>query len=274
MDWQQIMEQILEINDLQQEVLLKSNNSVIRKIVERHNKYGNDTNFDKRTLNNAILEHQIDITLYQVVILKKINELKLDTSHHSIYINMPETEIEAEKYVTELKKKYELANKCFDLVIDIETLSNIEYESNSKFEDTEYASKIRFENDLFQNYILNIISIGKENIKSKIISKQQEFLNSLSLDQKKNLFLQLFTLSYDKNSFEYFNQDNLIIKIGKERNYNLPQIAALSSSYQDYRKLLTVLENERIEKQPLENTYDEFKIIYETEFFKQKVNKK
>lgn len=274
MNWQQILNQILEIIELQQEVLLKSNNPVIRKIVERYNKYGNDIDFDKRTLNNAVLEHQIDITPYQVVILKKINVLELDASQYSIYINMPETEVEAEKYVTELKKKYELANKCFDLVMDIETLSSIEYESNSKFEDTEYANKIRFENDLFQNYILNIINMSKENIESKIISKQLEFLNSLSLDQKKNLFLQLFTLSYDKNSFEYFNQDNLIIKIGKEKNYNLPQLAALSSLYQNYRKILTFLENERIEKQPLENIYDELKIIYEADLFKQKINKK
>ena len=104
MNWQKIMEQVLEINELQEEILIKLKNPVIKEIITRSEKYCNDLNFDLKSLNNAILEHKIEITPYQIVILENINDLSLNTDLQSIYTNMPEIEEEAEKYVEYIRK--------------------------------------------------------------------------------------------------------------------------------------------------------------------------
>ena len=274
MNLKKIMEQVLEINELQEEILIKLKNPVIKEIITRSEKYCNDLNFDLKSLNNAILEHKIEITPYQIVILENINDLSLNTDLQSIYTNMPEIEEEAEKYVIELKKKYELVNNSFNLVFDIEKLAETEYNSNNSFENTEYAKKVNMENQLFEKIKDDFLTLTPEIYENILINNKKEYMSKLSIDNKKDLFIETFTLSYDKNAFKYFNKEMLIMKIGNSSNYNMQQISLLNRMYGKYQKTLILAERINLLKMPLQQIYDEFKIIYETDFFKQKIMKK
>lgn len=274
MNWQEIMEQVLEINELQQEILIKLNNPVIKEIITRSEKYCNNLNFDLKSLNNAILEHKIEITPYQIIIIEKINSLSLNTDLQLIYTNMPESEEEAEKYIIEEKKKYELANNSFNLIFDIERLAETEYNPNNNFENTEYAKKVNIENQLFEKIKDDFLSLTPEVYENILINNQKEYMNKLSIDSKRYLFIEIFALSYDKNAFDYFNEEKLIMRNGIKNKHNLQQMASLGRLYNKYKNSLMIATKLILLKMSLEEIYDEFKIIYDTEFFKQKINKK
>lgn len=273
MNWQEIREQVLEINDLQQNLLIKSNNQVIKEIICRGKKYCNDINFNIKTLNNAVLEHQINLTSYQLIIIEKITELSLDTSNQIIFKNMLKTE-EAAKYIIELKEKYELANNCFNLIMDIEALSKVEYEATNKFETSEYAKKVKNENELFEKINDDFLNLDLEIYKNILINNQKEYINALNIDRKKNLLLQSLTLSYDRNAFEFFNEELLIEKLRRVNNYNINQSYLIRNFYHNYKNSLSLANKMIIINAPLQEIYNEFKIIYETDFFKQKIRKK
>lgn len=273
MSWQEIMEQVLEISELQEEILVKLNNPLIKKIVTRSEKYCSDSSFDKKSLNNAILEHKIEITPYQIIILTKINDLSLTTDLKQIYTNMPQSKEEAEKYVIDLKQKYELVNNSFNLIFNIERLSEIEYNSNN-YEHTEYAKKVTVENILFEKIKDDLFNLPLEIYKEIIINNQKQYLSKLSIDNKKQLFIEILTLSYDKNSFNYFNEQKLILKESSTNKYNLNELISLIRIYDKYKKSLSLATKIILLNMSLEEIYDEFKIIYETDFFKQKINKK
>lgn len=273
--WQEIMNQVVEINELLQQILVKSNNMIIKEITDRYSKYGNGLSLELRTLNNAVLEHQITITPYQIIILEKVNNLSLDTDMKKIYANIPTNQEEATKYVMGLKEKYNLANNCLDLVMNIERLTQIEYVPSEAFEKSEYAKKFNFEEEMFSEYIKSDKTKEQlENFKNDIIIKQKEYIEKLPLDKKKDLLIQTLTLSYDRNAFVFINEASTIIKICNQNNYNELGSLAISSLHDKYKKLFNIIEMLRLTKMPLQEIYDEFNLIYETEFFKQKINKK
>lgn len=271
MDWQKIMDQILEILELQQELLLKSQDDIINQITKRKEKYLDKGAINIRSLNNAILEHQIAITPYQITILSKLNELSLNVDPQSIYINLPESYLEAEKYVANLKDKYQQAIKSFDLVIAIENISKTEYNFSYQFDKSIYAKKRSIENQIFMNLMLNHREINKEKLEILINNKIREFNTSLSDDEKKQLLLESLTLSYDRNAFDFFNKQELIIGLLSKRKSNLANIVI---AYNYYKNFLFNLENHNLLKMSLSEICDEYKMIYETDIFNQKNIKK
>lgn len=270
MNWQEIMEQVLEINELQQELLLKSQNPIIKKITDRKEKYLEQNNFNIKSLNNAILEHQIMITPYQITILIKINNLSLNTDSQSIYINMPESQEEATKYVMDLKAKYELAIKCFDLVMDIETLSRTEYIFDYPFESSIYSQKKNLEDEIFLKCILEHKPINLKMFENPIVNKLKSFLTSLSTEEKKKLFLESLTLSYDRNVFNYLHKEKTILEICFKKKDNLRSFDRLGIIYNLYHQFLVKLENRTLLRMSLSDVYNEFKVIYDTPILKQK----
>lgn len=269
MDWQEIMKEVLEITELQQEVVIKSQNQVIKEITARNKNYCNNPNFHIKSLNNAVLEQKITITPYQIMIIKKINELSLPANHNSIYINMPIKEPEAAKYVNNLKKQYELANNCLDLVMDIEKLSEIEYDPENGYENSEYAKRVKAGDKILQdlkNYFLSLTSKDYQNI---LIHEYKKYIGSLDTERKTNLLIETFTLSYNKNAFEYFNKEVLIQNMVLESHSNLRHLHTLSGLYDKFRQSLILAEIMTLTEMPLEEIYNNFKLINEKEVFKQ-----
>lgn len=271
MDWQKIMDKTLEIAELQQELLLKSQDEIINQIVKRKEKYLDKGAIDIQSLNNAILEHQIVITPYQITILSKINDLSLNTDPQSIYINMPESYEDAKEYVANLKDKYQLAIKSFDLVMAIENISKTEYNFNYQFDKSIYAKKRNIENEIFLNFILNHKEINKEMLEILINNKIREFITSLSVDEKKQLLLESLTLSYDRNVFDFLDKQQLIIGLLSKEKSNLNDLVI---AYNYYKNFLNYLENHNLLKMSLSEICDEYKLIYETDIFNQKNIKK
>lgn len=275
MDWQEIKNQMAEINDLIQQLSSKANNKVITEIINRYKKYCNDPSLELRTLNNAILEHQISITPYQIIILEKIMKLNLTTNIEKIYKNMPNTPEEAEKYIQDLKEKYILANNCSDLVINIEKLSKIEYQSTEPFEKSEYAKKFQLEEDMFYEYIKDKnVEQSTDILQTNIVDKLKQYLNKLSPEEKKNLLIQTLALSYDKNAYISLYKTELISKIWNENYYNELLFIDTVLIYNKYVELFRTIERLMLSQTELEDIYNEFKVIYETAYFKQKINKK
>ena len=273
MNWQEIMEQIAEIDELQQDFSIKLNNPAILEIISRFEKYCNNKKLDLKSLNNAILEHKIMITPYQIIILEKIMSPIPDLNLQSIYANMSEKKEEVTKYVIELKKEYELANKSIDLVIDLETITSMEYEINNDFQNTEYAKKVGSQTDYFEKEWTNFPNIPAEMWKNTLIERLKKYLNELSRESKQDLFVETFALSYDRNLFEFLNKEKLMMRIIRTIKSNKLDIFSLEHIYNKYRECLTQIEISLLNKMSLQEMYDEFKIIYETDFFKQKVNK-
>ena len=269
MDWQEIMEKAIEINELQQILSSKANSLIINKIIDRNNKYANNLILNLKTLNNGLLEHQVSITPYQIIILKKINEMSLDANSQSIYINLPETQEEAEKYILELENKYNLANKCFDLVINLESISTIENDSEYNYENSIYAKILEIKINIFID-IINNINKNRENVEEhkKLIESNIKKLN-LSKEEKKKLYIETFTLSYDRNAFEYIYVQKKLLN-----HFNIIDSVKNLNKYFNYKNLLNTVMCIPFVEMSLQEIYDEFKIIYETDLVKQKINKK
>lgn len=269
MNWQEIMDQVLEISELQDQVLLKSQNQIIKEIVKRKKKYLANKPINLTSLNNAVLEHKLQLTPYQITIIEKINNLSLATSIQQIYINMPSSLHEAQKYVTELKENYILAISCFDLVMNIEKISETECDFNYPFENSIYAKQVNLENELFHNCILKNNITSQEMLELTITNVQKQFISSLSEEEKQQLFIETLVLSYDRNVFEFFNGNYNILKASTNISVEISEII-----YNLYKSLLVNLNNKRLSNMPLGEIYNQLKIIYETEFFKQKIKKK
>lgn len=269
MNWQEIMDQVLEINELQEQVLLKSQNKIIKEIVKREQKYLANKHIDLTSLNNAVLEHKLQLTPYQVTILAKINNLSLTTNIQEIYINMPESLEEAEKYIIKIKEEYQLVINCFDLIMNIEKMTETEYDFNYPFKDSIYAKKVELENKLYFDCIIknNITNLDK--LELIIISSQKQFLSSLKESEKKQLMLETLVLSYERNAFDYFNGIKVIQKTASNCS-----MESAEEIYNIYLSLLLNLKIQILKNMSLNDIYDELKIIYETEFFKQKIKKK
>ena len=184
---------------------------------------------------------------------------------------MPESYEEAEKYVANLKDKYQLAIKSFDLVIDIESISKTEYTFSYQFDNSIYAKKRNIENEIFLNFILNHKEINKEMLEILINNKIREFITSLSVDEKKQLLLESLTLSYDRNVFDFLDKQQLIIGLLSKEKSNLDDLVI---AYNYYKNFLNYLENHNLLKMSLSEICDEYKLIYETDIFNQKNIKK
>ena len=111
MDWQVISTKVQEILDLQQQLIAKMQTEEIRMVLDRNNKYKDMTHPEISKLNNALLEHKIRVTAYQMIIFNKVNSLTAKAFKEALYVYMPKKLEEANDYVNELLEKFELAVK-------------------------------------------------------------------------------------------------------------------------------------------------------------------
>lgn len=273
MSWQTINKKIEEIFDLQQQLVAKIQSEELRIILNRNKKYGNIKSSKIRELKNALLEHQIRITPYQMIIFNKVKRLTANSFKEELYINIPQNIESANNYVNELKEKFELAIKSLELIIGLENLSFIENDAID-FSKSVYTRKTEIENNIYLEYVLHITPIKETEFINLINSKIKEFIKTLSVEEKQNLLLEIFTLSYDRNAFDYFNGSKVINILASKKNYTPTQYLLESSRYEIYKQLLDNMYKHLLKETKLEMIYEEFKIIFETEIYKQKVIKK
>ncbi len=264
MNWDEIFDQAAEIINLQFKLDEKINHSTIQKILFRNQKYC-VSEMDYKSLNNAVLEHQIDITPYQILILRKINELSLKLDTNSIYVNMPNDLEQAYNYIAQLKEDYLLAIHCFDLVIDLETLSTIEYQDD--FQNNEYTRKRQMEDKLFLGALDKKIEYSV--LEEVIIGEHNKYLQSLSQEQKKELILQTFCLSYSRNVFSYFDIQKVALNSASTK-YDFEFVYNALFTFQKGIKACELLNMTRMN---LSNLYGELRIIYDTDLLQQKIHK-
>lgn len=186
----EIYDTILEIDDLLDKALVKVNSKEIKAIAERYNKYYVEHDFfNIRSLGNAILENKVKNTPLQALMISKINDLGLPGDYQQIYNGLPYSIKEQEEYVTTLKNKYELANKCYHLLLEIERLS--ETETEISYEDmkvSEYANLMKCQNNLYKN-----TQIGKQT-PEYALAIMKTYLKNLTLEKKQKLYSEVIPL--------------------------------------------------------------------------------
>lgn len=219
---QEIYDMIIETQDLLDKVLRKRNTTIINNVTSRYNKYYNSNEqFNQSVTKNAVIENKVKNTVLQALILKKINELELPGDYQMIYSGIPSNLLDQEYYITTLKKQYELVNKSFRLIMEIELLSEKEYNVDfDKFKVSEYSNIKQLENNLFMEFIVQRI-ISREYI-SFIINN---YINTLSLEQKQQLYLESISLCYERNSFDFFNDLNLLLKLYSKTGIDLKSLS-------------------------------------------------
>ncbi len=264
MTWEDIFKQISEISDLQNSLMTKLDNPMLKTIMDRNKKYGNQE-LDLKTLNNALLEHKIEITPYQIVIFRKLNELELPKTISLVYQQMPVDLENAKKYVLDLVEKYNLVINCADLVLMLEKLTEVEYPA--EFIENEYTKKVATENKIFIDYMKG--KLQSNEIETSLFKFYEQYANSLPENQMKELLLQTFCLSYSKNTFAFFN----FFQVASQLSKNLPQKRMLMG-ISNYQKIVKNCEIRFLNKMSLEQIYEKFKLIFETDLVKQNINKK
>lgn len=266
MEWKQILDVVPEIIQLQEEIKLKLASPILKEIVNKRKKYSNLKNL--KSLNNAVLENQLKNTPYQMIILEKINTLLLPIDSQAIYMHMPKKQEEAEKYVIELKQRFVLGNACFDLIMDIERISEIEYKFTDPVENSTYAKMVELETKLFSKFVNN--QTDSNNLTTEIQKNKVEYVQSLSKEEKQSLLIEFLSLSYDRNQFDYFSGLKTIIQNSPSES----QITSYEEAYNAYNRLILSINLKILMETPLQEVYNYFKLIYETDFFKQKLKKK
>lgn len=274
MEWQEIKNQAIEVLELHHDILAKYDNTVIAEIKNRNNNYCLNPDLDIRNLKNGALEHQVMITPYQIIIIKKVEDIIQQSQSEIKALTTKNNPEEAYKCVNELKQTFELTSKCLDLVINIEKLSKMEYEPQEGYENSEYANLIQKENSIFDKARQMVPITPYEEYEQFLKKNLEEHLRGLSIEAKQNLFIETFTLSYSKNSYEWFAKEKLLLDMSNKNNYSVQQHHILEKLYIQYQKGLAGTKKLMLLNMPIQSLYDELKVIYDTDIFKQKIMKK
>lgn len=270
MDWKTIYDTIYEIQNLQEECQLKIKNPIITSISKRYLKYfDKEISSNTNQLNNAVLENKIKNTKLQREILIKINDLLLPATIDDIYHNLSYDEKECSQYVNDIKQKFELANKCLDLVIELETLSETEYKSEEPFPESEYAKMISHQNQLYFSILDNPKLFNQPYIEENI----SNYYESLSLDKKQKLYLESLALSYERNVFNYLN----LIKMSYSSQNHFPNENIYGSAvvYKYYQKfVIDSIMYRYIYSKNISEVYQELNELHTSLIIKQNIKKK
>lgn len=237
MTWEEIYNLIIEIQQLTEEIKNKYNTPVIKDILTRYNKYYCvEVNFDINSLKDAVLETKIKNSVIQANILGKITSDPLNMEE--IYKNLPYDLNECQIYVTSLKEKYEATNDCIDLVLEIENLSEIEYEAEKDFKDTEYGKMVTYQNQLYEK------TLEKPELLNPIYlsAALSHYFDNLTDCEKERLLLESMSLSYDRNCFDFLNRMTMIYKTQKNLMTNPEEAKANYKIYQGIVKAI-ILKN-------------------------------
>lgn len=264
----EIYDTILEIDDLLDKALVKVNSKEIKAIAERYNKYYVEHDFfNIRSLGNAILENKVKNTPLQALMISKINDLGLPGDYQQIYNGLPYSIKEQEEYVTTLKNKYELANKCYHLLLEIERLS--ETETEISYEDmkiSEYANLMECQNNLYKN-----TQNGKQT-PEYALAIMKTYLKNLTLEKKQKLYSEVIPLCYNRNVFDYLNQETVIYQCVLSTNMN---DNAVRNHYMRYQHLLlTLLLNDLYQEYSLLEIYNSISEVHNSQYIKTLIRKK
>lgn len=229
MTWNEIYDTVIEIQQLIEEIQIKYNSETIRTIINRYNKYYCvEANFNIN-IKDAVLKNKIENSFLQAYILNKINPELL--SIEDIFSHLPCNLSECEQHVNSLKEKYEATNKCIDLVLEIEKLSEIEYEIDKDFKDTEYGKMINYQNKLYEKTLEKAELLNPIYLSAPLT----DYFNTLTDKEKETLLLESVSLSYNRNCFDVLNKMTMIYKTQKTLIIN-PEEA--KSYYEIYKGLV------------------------------------
>lgn len=264
----EIYDIILDIEDLLDKVLEKANSQEINRIAQRYNKYYVEKDFfDIKLLRNAILENKVKNTPFQTLIISKINDLKLPGYYQGIYENFPSSITEQEEYVTNLKGDYEIANKCYKLLLEIEILS--ETESEIGYEDmktSEYANFIRYQNNLYIN------AQSGNQTQEYALTMIKSYFRKLTLEKKRQLYYEYLSLNYNRNIFDYLNLETISVKLATTSNLNY---SVVHNSYIRYQYLLLILIlNDIYKENTLLEIYNSISAVHNSKDVKELIKKK
>ena len=272
MNWQLITEKVQEIFELQQRLIAKIQTEEIKMILDRNHKYKDMDSLKIKKLNNALLEHQISITPYQMIIFSKANVLTNNAFREALYAHMPKKLEVAINYVDELIEKFELALESLDIVIALERLSTVEY-SEVDFSKSIYSHKVDVENNIYLECVPHVAKDKENEFRATVSSRIKEFKKSLSAEEKQNLLLEMFTLSYDRNAFDFINNLKIVNMLANKNRYTTEQYMAESTRYDIYITVLRDMDKHALMTMPLETIYEEFKPILEADLYKKVIKK-
>lgn len=233
MTWNEIYDTVIEIQQLIEEIKIKYNSKAIREILDRYNKYYCvEINFNINSLKDAVLETKIKNSVIQSYIINKINPELL--SIEDIFSHLPCNLSECEQHVNSLKEKYEAVNNCIDLVLEIESLAEIEYETDKDFKDTEYGKMINYQNKLYEKTLEKAELLNPIYLSAPLT----DYFNTLTDKEKETLLLESVSLSYNRNCFDVLNKMIMIYNTQKTLIIN-PEEA--KSYYKIYKGLVKSL---------------------------------
>lgn len=254
MSWEEVIGIIGDISNLQEEINRKASLELFSAILARYEKYCYClTRYDLETYQDAILENKMRVTPIQVSILIAIEKQNLCLNIVSIYNNLSDDLEEAKHYVEEMQKKYIIANQAYQSVINLEKWA--ETELNVNFEETEYAKLIQRENQICLSTILEVRNGMNVDANSDIF-KIIQYIESLSYSQKINLLTNFIGLSYEKNSFQFFES---------LKSYQiLANLFSKSDIFPLYKKRLQLIKNyvmDEYRNKPLEEVISALKEV-------------
>lgn len=264
----EIYDTILELEDLLDKILIKISSKEIKSIVERYNKYYMSSYpFDIKSLRNATLENKVKNTPLQATLISMINDLGLPSDYQQIYAGLPYSIEEQAEYVTTLKNNYKLANKCYNLIIEIEKLSEIEYEiSDEDMKNSEYASFIEHKNNVYVN-----LQAESQPVK-QALPIIRNYLENLSLEQKQKLYCELIPLCYNRNVFDYLNQEILVFQYALFTNIGYSASISLYTAYQHLLPILLL--NDLSQNHSLQEIYSSISEVHNSKYVKELIRKK
>lgn len=279
MTWEEINNKILELNEQIQSFSEKRSSIMeLAKIIKaRQQKL--DNNEDIKNLNNAVLENKMQVTPIQTLLLMKLNELSLSEDMNEIYINIPDSLEECGQFLDRTSKQYQFGENIITLVEKIEILSEIEYSNDSSFEETEYGKLIIFEDNILKKMMTNqnidlLIALNNtvliKPLMTSTVNTVKEYISTLPLEKKRELFLQTIQLSYNKNAFIFFQEGKTTYNIRNDIKIR----SQLFILYNLYHQLLKNSLLEHYNNMPIEELLHDFDIEFINSIAKGQKNKK
>ena len=263
---QDIYERILDCQDLLDKIHEKEKVVVIKRIIDRYNKYSESNKpINISTINNAVLENKIKNITIQILLLKKINQMNLPSDYQEIYANLPDNIEEMKKYICNLSESLELVTNCHNLIIEMEMLFETEYEVDyEEFKDSEYASIIYYYGNIYEYMVKN--NITKLDYANNMINV---YINNLTKAQKQALYYESLSLCYNRNVFDY---TNILVTCNRINN---DKLLVDVKSYQVCRQLITSsILNKLFEEKSLSEIYKILDEVHNSKKVKSLIRKK
>lgn len=108
MNWNDVTNKLVEIENLQQLLTIKIADSKSKKIIARYNKYHDITKYSINKLNDAVLENQIRKTPFQFILLSAVMNERIPLTMEEIYDSMSDNLETTISYLNNLQKSMKI----------------------------------------------------------------------------------------------------------------------------------------------------------------------